>query len=143
MPMLPERIRSRLFRDAALRLQWDQVAKSQVWNVKWMAANPDQGTLAAPELAQPLLAPRWNVVLLDDDDHTYEYVVDMLVKLFSHSARTAYALAVEVDKAGRSIVETTSLERAELKRDQIHSYGADPRLERSKGSMSAVLEPAH
>jgi ATP-dependent Clp protease adaptor protein ClpS len=31
---------------------------------------------------------------------------------------------------------------AEFARDQIHAYGADPRLPRSKGSMTAVLEPA-
>ena len=30
--------------------------------------------------SQPL--PPWNVVLLDDNDHTYEYVVEMLLKLF-------------------------------------------------------------
>lgn len=107
-----------------------------------VATKPEQATVAAPEQVQPKTAPRWNVILLDDDDHTYEYVVDMLVKLFAHPARKAYAMAVEVDTAGRSIVETTSLERAELKRDQIHAFGADPRLERSQGSMSAVLEPA-
>jgi len=39
-------------------------------------------------------------------------------------------------------VDTTSLERAELKRDQIHAYGADWRLTTCKGSMSAVIEPA-
>ena len=38
--------------------------------------------------------------------------------------------------------EQQQLMRAELKRDQIHAYGADPLLERSKGSMSAIIEPA-
>lgn len=106
-------------------------------------SRPEESGVAAPEKVQPKAAPRWHVVLLDDDDHTYEYVVDMLTRLFGHEARKAYAMAVEVDTVGRSIVETTSLERAELKRDQIHAFGADPRLDRSKGSMSAVLEPAH
>ncbi len=40
------------------------------------------------------------------------------------------------------ILLTTTFEHAELKRDQIHSFGADPLLSRSSGSMSAVLEPA-
>lgn len=88
------------------------------------------------------LAPRWQVVLLNDDDHTYEYVIEMLVKLFQHTIETAYRMACEVDKAGRVVVDTTSKERAELKRDQIHAYGADWRLPRSKGSMSAEIEPA-
>lgn len=97
-------------------------------------------TLPARPRAKP--ARMWHVVLLDDDDHTYEYVVEMLVELFGHDSKLAYRLTVEVDSKGRAIVETTNLERAELKRDQIHAYGADWRLERSAGSMSAVLEPA-
>lgn len=86
--------------------------------------------------------PRYNVVLLDDDDHTYEYVIEMLRKLFGHSHETAFQMACEVDNAGRVIVDTTSKERAELKRDQIHAYGADWRIPRCKGSMSAIIEPA-
>ena len=35
-----------------------------------------------------------------------------------------------------------SLERAELKRDQIHAYGPDPRIPRCSGSMTAEIEPA-
>ncbi len=81
-------------------------------------------------------------MLLDDDDHTYEYVIRMLMELFHHSRETAYRMAVEVDTTGRVIVDTTTRERAELKRDQIHAYGPDPLLERSKGSMTAILEPA-
>ncbi len=86
--------------------------------------------------------PRYHVVLLDDDDHTYDYVIEMLMKLFGHSRERAFLMACEVDAAGRVIVDTTTKERAELKRDQIHAYGADWRLERSKGPMSAVIEPA-
>jgi ATP-dependent Clp protease adaptor protein ClpS len=85
--------------------------------------------------------PMYNVVLLDDDDHTYDYVIEMLVTLFKHSQETAYRMACEVDASGRVIVETTYKERAELKRDQIQAYGADWRIPRSKGSMSAIVEP--
>jgi ATP-dependent Clp protease adaptor protein ClpS len=86
--------------------------------------------------------PPYNVVLLNDDDHTYEYVIEMLKALFGHPVEKGYQLAKIVDTEGRAIVCTTSLERAELKRDQIHAYGPDPRLPRCKGSMSAVLEAA-
>ncbi|MBA3700812.1 MAG: ATP-dependent Clp protease adaptor ClpS [Planctomycetes bacterium] len=88
------------------------------------------------------LAPRWQVVLLNDDDHTYEYVVEMLVKLFQHTVETAFTMACEVDQTGRVVVDTTSKERAELKRDQIHAYGADWRMPSSRGSMSSEIEPA-
>ena len=86
--------------------------------------------------------PRWHVVLLNDDDHTYQYVVEMLMKLFNHDQEIAFRMACEVDSADRVVVDTTTKERAELKRDQIHSYGADWRLPRSQGSMSAEIEPA-
>src|ERR1700722_13636189 len=86
--------------------------------------------------------PPYHVILWNDDDHTYEYVIEMLKKLFGHPEPKGFMMAKEVDTKGRVIVDTTSLERAELKRDQIHAYGADPRLPRCKGSMSATIEPA-
>lgn len=92
--------------------------------------------------AQARLAPRYHVILLDDDDHSYEYVIEMLAKLFRKSLAEAWNHAVEVDATGRTILLTTSLEHAELKRDQVHSYGADPRIVRSKGSMGCDIEPA-
>ncbi|HET7478340.1 MAG TPA: ATP-dependent Clp protease adaptor ClpS [Rubrobacteraceae bacterium] len=86
--------------------------------------------------------PPYNVVLLDDDDHSYEYVILMLRKLFGHSVNKAYGMAQEVDATGRVVVATTNLELAELKRDQIQSFGPDPLIPRCKGSMSATVEPA-
>lgn len=86
-------------------------------------------------------APMWNVVLLDDDDHSYEYVIEMLVTLFGHGLQRAYLMACEVDHTGTVVVDTTTRERAELKRDQIHGYGADWRIPRCRGSMSATIEP--
>jgi ATP-dependent Clp protease adaptor protein ClpS len=86
--------------------------------------------------------PPYHVILLNDDDHTYQYVISMLQKLFGHTLETGFKMAQEVDKTGRVIVDTTSMERAELKRDQIHAFGADPLIPRCKGSMSAEIEPA-
>jgi ATP-dependent Clp protease adaptor protein ClpS len=87
-------------------------------------------------------AQMYNVVLLDDDEHTYEYVIEMLQKLFLMSKTDAFRCAVEVDSSGRTVVITCGLAEAEFGRDQIHGYGPDHRLERSKGSMRAVVEPA-
>ena len=88
------------------------------------------------------LQPPYHVVLLDDQDHTYEYVIEMLGKVFGHGRDKAFQMAQEVDAAGRCNVYTGSLEQAEFKRDQIHGYGADWRIPRCKGSMSAIVEPA-
>ena len=93
------------------------------------------------DAAKPKPQPPYHVILLNDDDHTYDYVIEMLGKLFGHGVTQAFVMAEEVDTSGRVIVDTTTLERAELKRDQIHAYGADWRLPRSAGSMSAVIEP--
>jgi len=98
--------------------------------------------LEPEEATQTRPARMWQVVLLDDDEHTYDYVIEMLVELFGHSVERAYQMACEVDTAGSVVVETTTLERAEFKRDQIHGYGPDWRLERSSGSMRALLRPA-
>jgi ATP-dependent Clp protease adaptor protein ClpS len=46
-----------------------------------------------------------------------------------------------VDSNGRTVLITCELPEAEFARDQIHAYGPDHRLARSKGSMSAIIEP--
>ena len=90
---------------------------------------------------RPKTQPRYHVVLWNDNDHTYQYVVAMLQKLFGHPPEKGYLLAKEVDSQGRVIVLTTTKEHAELKRDQIHGFGADRLLARCKGAMSASIEP--
>jgi ATP-dependent Clp protease adaptor protein ClpS len=90
---------------------------------------------------KPKRQPRHHVVLWNDDDHTYQYVIAMLEQLFGHPPEKGFQLAKEVDRKGRAIVLTTTKEHAELKRDQIHAFGADAMIARSKGSMSASIEP--
>src|SRR5215210_2897928 len=86
--------------------------------------------------------PPYHVILHNDDDHTFDYVIHMLQRLFGHPIEKGYQLAVEVHSKGRVIVDTTSKERAELKRDQIHAFGPDKGIPRCKGSMSSSIEPA-
>jgi ATP-dependent Clp protease adaptor protein ClpS len=105
--------------------------------------------MANPSLAPDIeilerehLVPLYRVVLLDDSDHTYDYVIEMLQKLFIFSLDQAYRHAEEVDRAGRTVLITCELREAEFARDQIQAYGPDWRLPRSQGSMSAIVEPA-
>ena len=86
--------------------------------------------------------PPYHVILLDDDAHTYEYVIGMVRRLFGHTPEHALQLATEVDQKGRVILDTTTMERAELKRDQIHAFGRDWRIPTCQGSMYALIEPA-
>src|SRR5436190_1419917 len=86
--------------------------------------------------------PPYHVILHNDDDHSYDYVIRMIKELFAHPEEKGFLMAQEVDTKGKVIVCTTSLERAELKRDQIHAFGPDPLIPRCAGSMSASIEPA-
>ncbi len=98
--------------------------------------------LPAPTDVQPQKAPLYHVILHDDDTHTFQYVIAMLMELFGKTFERAYQHALEVHSSGVTIVDTTTLERAELKRDQIRAFGKDPQLSESTGSMSASIEPA-
>ena len=55
-------------------------------------------------------------------------------------------VAPVLEQAARRLEQLTreqqQLLRAELKRDQIHAFGADPWITRCQGSMSATIEPA-
>ena len=86
--------------------------------------------------------PPYNVILHNDDDHSFDYVIRMLKELFAYPEEKGFLMAEEVHTKGKVIVCTTSMERAELKRDQIHAYGPDPLIPRCQGSMSASIEPA-
>ncbi len=88
------------------------------------------------------LTPLYNVVLLDDNVHTYDYVIEMLQRLFLFSESEAFQHAVEVDTTGRTVVITCELDQAEFARDQIRGYGPDWRMPESKSSMAAIIEPA-
>ncbi len=106
---------------------------------------PSKKTRTVPEVEEKnhtKRQPPYHVILLNDDDHTYEYVIEMLMSLFGYPVEKGFQLAKEVDTAGRVILLTTTREHAELKQDQVHAYGPDKRLPRCKGSMSAVIEPA-
>lgn len=90
---------------------------------------------------RPQPQPRYNVILWDDPDHSYEYVIFMVKELFRFPIERGFQIAKEVDSSGRAILLTTTREHAELKRDQIHAFGKDQYIDRCKGSMSATIEP--
>jgi len=106
------------------------------------AVKPSTAKPAPAEHTERKELPPFNVVLLNDDDHSYPYVVEMLRRLFGHSEQFAYQIARTVDNQGRAIVLTTHKERAEFKRDQIRGFGSDPRIASSSCSMGAIVEPA-
>ena len=106
------------------------------------APTPVEAPRAAPRPTEPAPPRGWNVVLIDDDFHTYEYVIEMVCTIFRRTPQDAFTVAKAVDSAGRAVCLTTHKEYAEFKRDQILGFGADPLLSTSRGSMSAIIEPA-
>jgi ATP-dependent Clp protease adaptor protein ClpS len=91
-------------------------------------------------------APRWNVILLDDPNHTFAYVTEIITNIFRRSLDDAKALTEEVHRMGRAIIVTCSKERAELYLEQVRSYGDDPFMKmfknRESGPLGVTMEPA-
>ena len=103
---------------------------------------PEKKKKQKPKRKPPRQMPMYHVILWNDNDHSYDYVIEMMRKLFGYTRERGYQIAKEVDKSGKSICVTTTLEHAELKRDQIHAFGPDKLIERCQGSMSATIEAA-
>jgi len=86
--------------------------------------------------------PPWHVILINDDDHSFDYVIMMLMMIFGFPPTRGMKHAEEVDAAGRTILITTSQEHAELKQEQVFNFGPDPFVPHCKGSMTCIIEPA-
>src|SRR5262249_3459816 len=107
-----------------------------------VATAPAKPEKQSKTVKRPKSLPPYHVVLLDDEDHTYEYVMEMLRSLFGYPPEKGFRIADEVNSRHKAIVCTTHKEHAELKRDQIHAFGIDVRVPTCAGSMSAVILPA-
>ena len=84
----------------------------------------------------------YHVIILNDEEHSYEYVIEMLQFVFRISRDSAIRHTIEADTTGSSIVQTCALEEAERKRDGVHAYGPDWRMPQCRGSVAALIEPA-
>lgn len=86
-------------------------------------------------------SPMYAVILFDDDSHSYAYVVEMMMTLFTMTAQQGFDIAYEVDHIGQATVKICPLEEAKNAMHKIINYGADHRMENSTGSMGACIEP--
>ena len=78
-----------------------------------------------PAASKPKKLPPYAVIVLNDDLHTFEYVIETFMKVFGYPAEKCFQLATDIHVQGRSIVWSGAKEVAELKRDQIRSAGPD------------------
>jgi ATP-dependent Clp protease adaptor protein ClpS len=114
---------------------------SQSANQPGQPARASRQTSPRKQIEQPRRLPPYNVILLNDDDHTFDYVIEMLSSLFGYNPARGYLMAEQLNPKGRVIVLTTHKEHAEFKRDQIQAFGRDKRIDHCAGSMSAIIEP--
>jgi ATP-dependent Clp protease adaptor protein ClpS len=88
------------------------------------------------------LLPPFNVVLLNDDHHTVDFVVEVLQKVLGCNLQKAVLLMSEAHQTGRSIVWTGNKEVAELKAEQIQSFHEIKSDGTKLGPLGAEIEPA-
>ena len=82
------------------------------------------------------LAPRWKVLLWNDDVTTFQFVIELLQSLFKKQKTEAVSLTHEIHNRGSAIVTVTNREHAELYVDQVKS------LARPRGfPLTASIEP--
>ena len=83
------------------------------------------------------LAPRWKVILLNDEVTTFQFVTELLQSLFHKPHAEAASLTREIHETGSALITVTSQERAELYVEQVRS------LARPRGfPLTATIEPA-
>jgi len=84
----------------------------------------------------------FHLILLDDNEHSYHYVIEMLGFIFGYSEEKSWTLARIVDTQGQVIIETASRSICEEHQLRVHNHGSDHRITSSKGPMSAIIELA-
>lgn len=103
----------------------------------------EEGSTSTKELTEEKtkVQRHWKIVLFNDEDHTYDYVVALLVATCAMAREQAFRCAVEVDLTGRTVVFYGTKEDCTRISGKINTWGADHRLLRSRGSMNSAVEP--
>ncbi len=86
-----------------------------------------------PDEAKPKRLPPYAVIVLNDEEHSFRYVIDTFSKVFGYPREKSYSLALHIHTHGQGIVWSGSKEVAELKRDQIRAVGPDFHAEKKIG----------
>ncbi len=86
--------------------------------------------------------PPYNVILLNDDDHSMEFVIEVLCKALGYTVERSYQLMMQAHTSGRTIVWTGPKEVAELKADQIRTFHEKRDDGRNFGPLGCEIEPA-
>jgi ATP-dependent Clp protease adaptor protein ClpS len=89
------------------------------------------------------LIPPYHVILLNDDHHSMEFVIEVLVKVLGCAHERAYQLMMEAHASGRAVIWTGPQEGAELKQEQVRTYHEQHwKTGRDLGPLGCEIEPA-
>jgi ATP-dependent Clp protease adaptor protein ClpS len=100
-------------------------------------------TTEPQEETRTRLVPPYNVILLNDDYHSFEFVLDALRKALGYSVERCYQLTLQAHTSGRAVVWTGPLEVAELKANHIRGFKEVRAADGANlGSLVVEIEPA-
>ena len=87
--------------------------------------------------------PPYNVILENDDDHSMQFVVEVLCKALGCTVEKAVLYMMEAHTTGRAVVWTAPREVSELKAEQIRTFHeVRERDGRQLGPVGCSVEPA-
>ena len=76
------------------------------------------------------ILPLFSVILHNDDVHSMDFVMDALLKsVETLTPERAAEIMLEAHNTGKAVVVTCPLERAELYRDRLRSFGLGVTIE--------------
>jgi len=104
----------------------------------------DSATITRPDTREEQdtkLLPPYNVILANDDYHSVEFVVQVLLKVFAYEQERCWQLMLQAHNSGRSVIWTGAKEVAELKQEQMTTFH-EKRGERDLGPLGVTIEPA-
>lgn len=87
--------------------------------------------------------PPYNVILENDDVHSFDFVVEVIQKALGYAKEKALTLTVQAHNSGRAVVWTGPKEVAELKLEQIRTFHEIRVNDQSQlGPLCCSIEPA-
>ncbi|HEV3260908.1 MAG TPA: ATP-dependent Clp protease adaptor ClpS [Gemmataceae bacterium] len=86
--------------------------------------------------------PPYNVILENDDYHSFEFVVGVVRKVLGYAQERAFQLALQAHTTGRAVIWTGPREVAELKADQVRTFHEVRDDGARLGPLGCSIEPA-
>ncbi len=87
--------------------------------------------------------PPYHVILANDDNHSMEFVIEVLGKALGYSVERSFELMMLAHTSGRAVVWTGPREVAELKAEQIQTFHEVRQRDGANlGPLGCTVEPA-